>query len=39
MVVLKNFNGKYENKYVMKDSLSRLKMEGRVVKIISEKRF
>ncbi len=39
MVVLKSFNGKYEDKYVMKDSLSRLKVEGRVVKVISEKRF
>ncbi len=39
MVVLKSFNRKYEDKYVMKDSLDQLKVEGRVVKVISEKRF
>ncbi len=39
MVVLKSFNRKYEDKYVMKDSLDHLKVEGRVVKVISEKRF
>ncbi len=39
MVVLKSFNRKYEDKYVMKDSLDQLKVEGRVIKVISEKRF
>lgn len=39
MIVLKSFNAKYEDKYIMDEEIEQLKVEGRVVKVISEKRF
>lgn len=39
LIVLKSFNPEYEDKYIMKDDVENLKIEGRVVKVVSERRF
>ena len=37
MVVLRSFNSEYDDKYIVDDQIKDLKIEGRVVKIISER--
>lgn len=39
MIVLKSFNSKYDDKYIIDEEIKDLKIEGRVVKIISERRI
>ena len=39
IVVLKSYNAKYPDKYIMDEQIEGLKIEGRVLKVISEKRF
>lgn len=37
LIILKSFNPEYDDKYIVDDNISHLKIEGRVVKVISEK--